>query len=240
MREIPENLDYDVIRQILPVISLGPLLVMPFAAAGAAVFAAMKRKDLLLLYIAIAALMIPLSARIPIGRYRLMLMPFFIAFAAILLAEIIENSGRRLAMIAVVIGVVGTNMLFCSPLVRPNPAAHHTLALAAVKLNRDPGKHLQKAWDSSGHTYRKSGLMLLLNSLKKQDIAAAEKIISQDKSQAPEFIYYLAVIRTAQRRFTEAKQLLKQIPQPEKLGALHSKYLFLANYVEKMSPAAAR
>ncbi|MBE6386984.1 MAG: hypothetical protein E7045_02805 [Lentisphaerae bacterium] len=240
MREVPENLDYDVIRQILPVISLGPLLVMPFAAAGAAVFAAMKRKDLLLLYIAIAALMIPLSARIPIGRYRLMLMPFFIAFAAILLAEIIENPGRRLAMIAVVIGVVGTNMLFCSPLVRPNPAAHHTLALAAVKLNRDPGKHLQKAWDSSGHTYWKSGLMLLLNSLKKQDIAAAEKIISQDKSQAPEFIYYLAVIRTAQRRFTEAKLLLKQIPQPEKLGALHSKYLFLVNYVEKMSPAAAR
>ena len=231
MREIPENLDYDVIRQILPILSLGPLLVMPFAISGAAAAAAMKRKEFLLLCITCGALLLPLAARIPIGRYRLMLMPFFIAFAAIFITELIENSRRRAALICIVIGVLGTNMLLASPLVRPNPAAHHTFALAAIKRGTDPAKHLEKAWELSGHTYKSSGLMLVLQYLKKSDFSSAEKIISQDKSNSAEFTYYLALVRIAQNRLPEANSLLQQIREPEKLGELYPKYLKLVSFV---------
>ena len=225
MREIPENLDYDVIRGLLPILSVGPLLLMPFAVAGMITFILLRRRELLVLYIAIASLVLPLASRVPIGRYRLMLIPFFIIFAVLFVLEMFENRQRRLAMAGIVTGVIGCNLLCASPLVRPNPPAHYTLALAAERARADSEKHLRNAWNLSGHTYKQSGLMLVLHYMKHQKYSTAENIIHEDKSGAPEFRYYLALIRTAQQRFAEAGNILNSISEPEKLGkVLYPKY----------------
>lgn len=234
MREVPENLDYDVIRKLLPILSVGPLLLMPFAIAGMITFLLSRRKELLILYIAVASLALPLASRVPIGRYRLMLIPFFIIFAVLFVLEMIENRQRRLAMAGITVGVIGCNMLCASPLVRPNPPAHHTLALAAEIRRTDSKKHLLAAWEKSGYTYKPSGLMLVLDCMKKQNYSAAENIIAENKSNAPEFLYYLALIRTAQSRFAEASAILNSIPEPEKLGKiLYPKYRKLAGFLHQ-------
>ena len=233
MREIPENLDYDIIRKMLPILSFGPLLLMPFAAAGMIALALLKRKDLLVLYVAVAALVIPLASRVPIGRYRLMLIPFFLVFAVLLAVEILKNPQRRLALTGIVIGVVGCNLLCASPLVRPNPAAHHTLALAAMKCRAMPEKHLQNAWKTSNYSYKQSGLMLILHHMKKSEYAQAEKIILENRTNSPEFPYYLALIRIAQHRFAEADAVLKTISSPQELGQLYPKYLRLSEFLQR-------
>lgn len=232
MREVPENLDYDVIRTILPILSLGPLFVMPFAVSGMVTSALLKRKNMTLLYIAVAALMLPLAARVPIGRYRLLMMPFFIIFAAIFIEELIVNRPKRLAMTGILIGVVGANLLCASPLVRSNPAAYHSLAIAAVKSRDDADSYFQKAWQMSNYTYKPSGIMLMLRFMQRGDFDSAEKTALQDKSNAPEFIFYHAVAKTARNRFNEARELLKKIKNPQKLGALYPKYQQLSAFLQ--------
>ena len=233
MREIPENLDYDVIRKMLPMLSFGPLLLMPFAVAGMTAAALLKRKDLLVLYTAVAALVLPLASRMPIGRYRLMLVPFFIVFAVLLAIEMFEKTHLRLALLGIIVGVVGCNLLCASPLVRPNPAAHHTLALAAMECRAMPEKHLQTAWEISNYSYKPSGLMLILHHMGKNEYGKAEKVIMENRTDAPEFPYYLALIRTAQHRFAEAGAALGTIPEPQKLGNLYPKYLRLSEFLQK-------
>ena len=233
MREIPENLDYDVIRKMLPILSFGPSLLMPFAVAGMIAAVLLKRKELQVLYVAVAFLVLPLASRMPIGRYRLMLVPFFIVFAVFLAVEIFKNHHRRLALIGIVTGVVGCNLLCASPLVRPNPAAHYTLALAAMKCRAMPEKHLQTAWEISNYSYKPSGLMLILHHMKKNEYGKAEKIILENRTDSPEFLYYLALVRTAQHRFAEAGAALGTIPEPQKLGNLYPKYLRLSEFLQK-------
>ena len=233
MREIPENLDYDVIRGVLPILSLGPLLLMPFAAAGMIVMALLRKKELLLLYVSIAVLIVPLAARVPIGRYRLLLIPFFIIFAVLLISEMVSNQRRRLAMLGIVIGVIGCNLLCASPLVRPNPAAHHTLALAAVRRRTAAEQHLLNAWVSSNYSYKPSGLMLIVRYMKQQKYAEAEKVILESRVKSPEFLYYFALIRTAQNRMAEAEAALRGITSPHELGALYPKYLQLAAFIRQ-------
>ena len=90
MREIPENLDFNVISREFPVLFFGPGLLMSTAVTGMVTFILLKKRSMLILYIAIAACILPLSARIPIGRYRLILIPVFIWFAAMLINELIS------------------------------------------------------------------------------------------------------------------------------------------------------
>lgn len=231
MREIPENLDYDTIRGILPILSLGPLIVMPLAVSGIITLALLKRKELAVCYMTLFFLAFPLASRVAIGRYRLLMMPFFIIFAALFIEEIIKNDPKRLALAAIFTGVVGTNLLCASPLVRPNPAAHHTLGLAAMKSKANAVPHLQKAWQMSNGTYKRSGLLLVVHYIKCHDFVRAEKIITEDKSNAPEFLYYHALIKTAQNRFGEAKKLLDKIENPMQLGTLCSKYMKLREFL---------
>ena len=232
MREIPENLDYDTLRQILSLLSFGPLIVIPFASSGIISQALLKRKELIVCYMALFFLAFPLAARIPIGRYRLLLMPFFIFFAALFIEEIIKNKPKRLALAAIFIGVVGTNLCFASPLVRPNPAAHHTLGLAAMKTRANFLPHLHRAWELSQYTYKPSGLMLIVHHIQKYEFSRAEKIIMQNKTDAPEFIYYHALVKTAQNQPKEAEKLLQSIPDPQRLGTLYPKFQKLNSFLQ--------
>ena len=234
MREIPENLDYDVIRKILPILFFGPLLVMPFAVAGIISMALLKRKELISCYIATLFLALPLAARIPIGRYRLLLMPFFIIFAALFIEELIKNKDKRLALIGIFIGVIGTNLCLASPLVRPNPAAHHTLALASMRTKANPLPHLEEAWKTSNYTYKPSGLMLVIHHMKTKNFEQAENTIKQNRTNAPEFFYYHALIKTAKNQPKEAIKLLQKIENPKDLNSLYPKYIKLYKFLTSL------
>ena len=159
-------------------------------------------------------------------------MPFFIFFAALFIEEIIKNKPKRLALAAIFIGVVGTNLCFASPLVRPNPAAHHTLGLAAMKTRANFLPHLHRAWELSQYTYKPSGLMLIVHHIQKYEFSRAEKIIMQNKTDAPEFIYYHALVKTAQNQPKEAEKLLQSIPDPQRPGTLYPKFQKLNSFLQ--------
>ena len=84
----------------------------------------------------------------------------------------------------------------------------------------------------SNYTYKPSGIMLMLRFMQRGDFDSAEKTALQDKSNAPEFIFYHAVAKTARNRFNEAKELLQKIKNPQKLGALYPKYQQLSAFLQ--------
>ena len=232
IREIPENLDYCLLVRKYPLFGIGPVWLMPPAVAGAVAMVLLKRKNYLPLFIAFAALILPLAARCPIGRYRLMLVPLFILFAAAFINELIANKEKRQALVAILVGVLGAN-LFDRPFERPNPAANHTYALACIKVGKqaEAVREMQKAWAISNYSYAPSGLYLVTQYFKAGDLASVEKIISQDRSGSPYFIYYKALLKTARNRYSEAAQLLGEIKEPKSLGQIYPRYLKLQEFL---------
>ena len=75
--------------------------------------------------------------------------------------------------------------------------------------------------------------MLILHHMKKNEYAQAEKIILENRTNSPEFPYYLALIRIAQHRFAEADAVLRTISSPQELGQLYPKYLRLSEFLQK-------
>ena len=211
---------------------LGPVWLIPAAMAGVISLALLKRRKFLPLYLTFASLLLPLASRCPIGRYRLMLIPLFVWFAAAFINELVDNKEKRLALLAILIGVFGCNLLD-TPFERPNPAAHHTYALACIKTNNkaEAKKELKTSWEISQFTYAPSGLLLVLQHLNDKDFATAESIILQNRSSAVHFQYYLALIRTSQNRLQEALELLDAMQDTRSLGELYPKYLKLREFL---------
>ena len=236
IREIPENLDYYLLAHKYPFFSIGPVWLMAPAVTGIIAVALLKRKNCLPLVIAFAALLLPLAARCPIGRYRLMLIPLFIWFTAALINELISNKDKRLALAAILIGVSGCNLLD-TPFERPNPAAHHTYALACIKSGRkaEAVTEMQNAWKMSNYSYAPSGLYLVTEYLSSGDFSSAEKITTGNRTDSIYFLYYSALIKTALNKFSEAKEDLEAIKEPRALGQLYPKYLKLNGFLEKQT-----
>ena len=232
-REIPENLDYYLLCRKYPLFCIGPVWLIPAAMAGVISMLLLKRKNTLPLFIALAAMLLPLAARCPIGRYRLMLVPLFVWFAAAFINELVENKEKRLALGAILVGVLGCNILD-TPFERPNPAARHTYALACIKTGRraEAVKEMQNAWEISHYSYAPSGLFLITEHLANKDIDSAEYIITQNRTKNIYFHYYLALVKTAQNNFKEALELLDAIEEPRALGNIYPKYLKLRDFLQ--------
>ncbi|MBO5900710.1 MAG: hypothetical protein J6Q80_08230, partial [Lentisphaeria bacterium] len=179
VREIPENLDYYLLSRKYPLFGIGPVWLIPLAVSGIISLLLMKRKNAVPLLLTFAALLLPLAARYPIGRYRLMLIPLFVWFAAAFINELIENRKRRPALAAILVAVLGCSLID-TPFERPNPAAHHTYALACLKSSRraEAVKEMQNAWESSLYSYAPSGLFLVTEHLANKEFAAAELVIT--------------------------------------------------------------
>jgi hypothetical protein len=234
VREIPENLDYYLLCRKYPLFSIGPVWLIPLAVSGIISLILLKRKNAVPLLLALAAMLLPLAARYPIGRYRLMLIPLFVWFAAAFINELIENKKRRPALAAILVAVLGCNFID-TPFERPNPAAHHTYALACIKAGKraEAVQEMQTAWQSSLYSYAPSGLFLVTEHLANKEFAAAELVITQHRTKNPCFHYYLALIKTAQNDLRGALELLEAINEPRELGALYPKYLKLLDFLQK-------
>ncbi|MFA6569035.1 MAG: phospholipid carrier-dependent glycosyltransferase, partial [Victivallales bacterium] len=94
--ELPDNLNYYFVKEMLPPLKhmAGPLLLIPFATLGMLIVILKRRtkpRETFLLFIYLAAFAIPMTVFIPLGRYKLVLLPVFCVFAAFAIVFIIRN-----------------------------------------------------------------------------------------------------------------------------------------------------
>ena len=93
--EIPDNLNYYFVREFLkPLKDMpGPLLLIPFATLGMLIMIYRRRfsGESILLFIYLVSFAVPFTIFIPLGRYRLILLPVFCAFAGYALIFIISS-----------------------------------------------------------------------------------------------------------------------------------------------------
>jgi hypothetical protein len=106
--ELPDIWDYQFFREYIPLLRIplvGMILIVPLTAAGL-YLSWSRRKELLLLYIFIAAYMISLMAFFISSRYRLGVVPFLAilaGFAAVELWRLARRDRKKLAIPAIII-----------------------------------------------------------------------------------------------------------------------------------------
>jgi 4-amino-4-deoxy-L-arabinose transferase-like glycosyltransferase len=93
--EIPDNLNYYFVREMLPPLKYmpGPLLLIPFATLGMIIVLLNLRpklRETFLLFIYFFAFAIPMTVYVPLGRYKLVFLPVFCVFAAFAITFIIS------------------------------------------------------------------------------------------------------------------------------------------------------
>ncbi len=94
--EMPDNLNYYFVKEMLPPLKymVGPLLLIPFATLGMLILILnrkTKTRETFLLFIYLIAFAIPMTVFIPLGRYKLVLLPVFCIFAAFAIMFIINS-----------------------------------------------------------------------------------------------------------------------------------------------------
>ncbi len=115
--EIPDNLNYYFVREFLiPLKQLpGPLLLVPFAILGMILILYRRRLRGLsiLMFIYLVSYAIPCTAYIPLGRYRLILLPVFCVFAGYAIVfTIVSLLHFRKRLLALLVIAVGYSILF--------------------------------------------------------------------------------------------------------------------------------
>ena len=94
--EMPDNLNYYFVKEMLPPLKYmaGPLLLIPFAALGMLIVILTRRtqpRETFLLFIYLIAFAVPMTVFVPLGRYKLVLLPGFCIFAAFAILFIIKS-----------------------------------------------------------------------------------------------------------------------------------------------------
>jgi hypothetical protein len=98
--EMPNNINYYFIKKKLPVsrFFIGPALLMPFALTGMIlmiIYGGLHKKESILFFY-IAAFAIPICAFLPLGRYKLVLVPVFCIAAAYCLMYLYRILNRKI------------------------------------------------------------------------------------------------------------------------------------------------
>ena len=237
--EFPENLNCTYLCRKFSVTDYLPglRLVMLFALPGLFLLfnsGEWRRRPGWLL-LPLVTLILPLAARGPIERYRLIMIPYFM----LAIPMFFQLKHRRVLRLT---GAVVFTVAFCycflpnciSNRVR-DAADNFTWALAAEARNggipdEETLDHMQRAW------YRYSDetkypVSLALRLLKLGDTAAAEAVLTSaaygDERPAPVCRYYLGVLRFERGDFAAAEEELAE-SIPEKLPeSLRFKYFFM-------------
>lgn len=92
----PDNINYYFVKEMLPPLKYmaGPLLLVPFATLGMIIVILKRRpklRETFILFIYFIAFAVPMTVFIPLGRYKLVLLPVFCIFAAFAITFIIKN-----------------------------------------------------------------------------------------------------------------------------------------------------
>jgi 4-amino-4-deoxy-L-arabinose transferase-like glycosyltransferase len=94
--QMPDNLNYYFVKEMLPPLKYmpGPLLLIPFATLGMLIVLWKRRtklRETLVLFIYFIAFAVPMTVFIPLGRYKLVLLPVLCVFAAFAITFIIKS-----------------------------------------------------------------------------------------------------------------------------------------------------
>ncbi|MCQ2353450.1 MAG: glycosyltransferase family 39 protein [Victivallaceae bacterium] len=219
--EIPENLNYYYLCGKLPFLALLPRPegVIPLGIAGFLTLIAFSRfrGRALLPGIVIFLLLAPLAARYPVGRYRLMLIPYFIVYASCLVAAF-----RQLFRIwwqAVLLGMlilgVFTASFFLSPprvVLRSSDDYAWAIACEAAGKRLEAKEHYLFAWRNGA----KRGAAQRLFQLFMEEGKYAESLaLTQEMLQRyPDddlFAFDQAAVLAALHRDAAAQRLLEAI-----------------------------
>ena len=232
--ELPENLNWYFIAETLPPLRLlvGPALLMPLAAAGLLFAIPRFRRRAGLLLPPLLALALPLCARDPIGRYRIILVPYFILCAGYWLHLLTAMPRRRRILpAAAALLCFALELPTLHPYRRGSDYLTHALALELENGGNSSAeslRYLASGWKKSGFKNNPLGINLYLRLLKTDDAAALGVLkTGTTHSPVPEpYLYYLALREADRGNFTGAEALLRSC-RPERLGALKGKYFYL-------------
>ncbi len=227
--EIPDNLNYYFIREYLKPLKFmpGPLFLIPFATLGMIILLFHRRdcgsRALLLLYIASFA--IPMVVFIPLGRYRLILLPAMCAFAGYSITYLVCNLihfRKRLVALLVLAVAYSSLFIFASPkkiIMRAEDfvAYGNAMELAGGYDNEDIGNCYRIAYamnPGSASTVINHANHLMRNS----QFSEAEKVLGmlfRENPANPTVAINYASSLLGTGRPAEAEKLLMGIPEPE-------------------------
>ncbi|MFA6294504.1 MAG: tetratricopeptide repeat protein, partial [Victivallales bacterium] len=228
--QIPDNLNYYFVKEMLFPLKymIGPLLLIPFATLGM-IIVILKRgtrlRESFILFLYFIAFALPMTLFIPLGRYKLVLLPVFCVFAAFAVTFIIKNlmpSGKKyLTPIALAL-VAGYSLLFIAASPKPIERAEDFVAYGNAM--EAAGGYDRREIDASYRIAYKlnptlsATLNLASHLMKNSEFAEAEKILRGFYESSPDSLpvsinYASALMGTGKPE--EAEKVLLGIPEPE-------------------------
>ncbi len=219
--EIPENLNYYFLCGKLPFLAVLPRSegVIPLGIAGFLALIAFSRfrGRSLLPGIVVFFLLAPLAARYPVGRYRLMLIPYFIVYASYLVAafrQVFRIWWQAALLATLILGVFVAAFFLSPPRVALRSSDDYAWAIAceAAGKRQDAKEHYLLAWRNGA----KRGAAQRLYQLLMEDHQYAESLaLTQEMLQRyPDddlFAFDQAATLVALHREDAAQRLLEAI-----------------------------
>ncbi|MBE6359242.1 MAG: hypothetical protein E7057_08365 [Lentisphaerae bacterium] len=241
--ELPENHNIYFWCEKLPELNClpSPGLIIPLACAGVMVIifsGAWKRRYGLLL-LPLLTMALPLCARDPIGRYRLMLVPYFfiiIPCAAVIFIHLKTAVRRGAALFGAALGAFFSIHDGDVPL-RIRPSDYSAWAMALENTPGTDTADIVKAygdyWQATGCSSERAFCMTTDKALQYNDLDTAFTIIAQaaEKNLPSDLIhYYLAWCFAMQNQPFAVQDQLSLIKNPQQLSPfMYEKYIMLSN-----------
>jgi hypothetical protein len=181
-----------------------PVVLIPLAVGGILLLLAAKawKKQYFWLFIPLLTLALPLCAREAIGRYRLMLVPYFIIIAACAAAVFIRLRSGKQRLIAAVAAVAGIAFSLIGGDVpqRIRPSDHSAYAMAAENTPGTPPEQILDLymlyWQYENHSSIRAYSMMMDKALQYRNIELAFIVSAQavqaGKIPQDRIHYYLA------------------------------------------------
>ncbi len=228
--QIPDNLNYYFVKEMLPPLKymIGPLLLIPFASLGM-IIVILKRRGRLRksfpLFLYFIAFAIPMTVFIPLGRYKLVLLPVFCVFAAFAVTFTIRNlmpgGKKHLTPLALAL-VAGYSLLFITA--SPKPIERSEDFVAYGNAMETAGGYDNMEIDASYRIAYKlnptlsASIHLAGHLMKNSEFAEAEKILRGFYESSPDSLpvsinYASALMGTGKPG--EAEKVLLGISEPE-------------------------
>jgi len=230
--EVPENLNYCFLCRKIPFLNAlpGPGILLPLALAGMLLLIPKFRRPAALVLLPIAALVLPLCVREPIGRYRLTLIPYFILCAGYWLHVARKRPVRSNVTAVALAGLCFALLVptYRSDLLRSDDYLACALA-AEYPLGGKPTKEsialLAEGWERGSFRNNKLGINLY-HRLEGKDALQVLVIGAKNSPEKDFYLHCLAFYLADAKDYKTAEQLLAQV-SPEKLGNLAGDHHFL-------------
>ncbi len=242
--ELPENQNIYFWCEKLPLLDYFPApgLIIPLAVAGImiVIFSGSWKKRYGLLLLPLITMVLPLCAREPIGRYRLMLVPYLFIIAACATAIFFRIKDVRMRGAMLFAAAIGAFFSIHNGDVpqRIRPYDYLSWAIAMENSSGTPAEEVLEAYYDHWQAYNfhsdKAFSMLMDKCLGsgRIDLAAgaAQKAITGNLTDPDYIHYYLAWCAALQNDPQTVNYHLTHILHPENLPAdMHQKYIMLTN-----------